>query len=119
MGGWGMYPTLFFGVLALGAAVRYAVAPDGARLLLVGILSAVNLTAGALGCITGVMTSIQYAAGQPNQWSLIALGTQESLHCVALALMLLVLTGMVTAIGAFRTPGHKREPARAPVVVTS
>jgi heme exporter protein D len=37
MGGWGMYPTLVFGVLALGAALRYAMTGDRARLLLAGI----------------------------------------------------------------------------------
>lgn len=119
MGGWGMFPTLFFGVLALGAAVRYAVAPDRARLLLAGILSAVCLTAATLACVTGMNKAIEVAAGQEHQWKFISLGIQESLHCVALALGLIVFTGTVTAVGAFRASGGKREPARAPATVTS
>ena len=119
MGGWGMYPTLIFGALAIAAAVRYVAAPDGARLLLVGILSAVNLIAGTLGFITGVTHSIQGSQGIAHPWTLIAQGTAESLYCVMLALCLLVLTGIVSAIGAFRASSRKGEPARAPAAITS
>ncbi len=119
LGGWGMYPTLIFGALSIVAAVSYARSPERRRLALVGILSGVTLLAGLLGFTTGLMVSLSAAAGLPNQGELIALGTFESLNNVGLALMLLVISGLVAAVGAWRSGADGDKPASAPNRVES
>jgi hypothetical protein len=117
LGGWGMWPTLTFGMLAFGAAVAYALNPDRRRLLPVGVLSVITLAAGLLGFVTGLMKTLQYAAGMPEQSTIIAVGTFESLNNVALALCLDIIVGIVVAVGIFRaaTPSGNgaHSPARA------
>lgn len=102
-GGWGMYPTLFFGALSIAAAAAYARSPDARRLKLSMLLSVVTMLAGLLGFTTGLMTTLGASDGLPNQIELIAAGTFESLNNVALALILLVFSGLVTAVGVWRS----------------
>ena len=103
LGGFGMYPTLIFGVLAIGMAGWYAVSPERRRLIVMGFLSALTLMAGLLGTITGVMKSIQAAADLPNMGHFIALGTYESLYCLWFSLVLIILAGIAGAVGAWRS----------------
>lgn len=114
LGGWGMYPTLLFGILALGTGVWHAVSPERRRLLLLGILSLLTLFAGTLGTVVGIMNSLRYAAGQENQVSLMAQGTFESLNCVALGLILIILSGLVGAVGVFRGSSGGGDASRVP-----
>ena len=63
-GGWGMYPVLVLGILFLGSTIWYAMSPERRRLLVPGVLGLVTLMSGVLGFLTGVMTSLMYAADQ-------------------------------------------------------
>ena len=102
-GGWGMYPTLFFGVLMLLSSVRYAVKPESRFIPLQVSLGVLTLLSGALGFVTGMIASFS-AIGQvdPDKRWIWMLGAGESLHCISLALMLAVLAGIATSIGSYR-----------------
>ena len=114
LGGWGMYPTLVFGVLLLGSAVWYLVNPERKRLLLPAVLAFVTLSSGMLGFLTGVMVSLTHAADQAEIMKFVALGTAESLNNVTFALAWSVLSGLVVAIGAWRST--RQTPGAEPVV---
>lgn len=111
LGGWGMYPTLVFGALLLGSAVWYLMNPERKRLLLPAVLAFVTLSAGMLGFLTGVMVSLTYAADHADMMKYVALGTAESLNNVCFALAWNILSGLVIAVGAWRstrqTPGNE------------
>lgn len=100
LGGWGMYPTLIAGVFAISAAVSFAKYQERARLLPVAILSLLTLVMGGLGFVTGMMTTLNYASGRPDQGALIASGAFESLNNIALALVCLGVVGVISALGA-------------------
>jgi len=110
-GGWGMYPTLFFGIVFLGAAIGYARSPGKGRLLLPTVLGVITFTAGALGFFTGLLHTLMHAIEQPNMAEIIAQGTAESLNNVCFALVWNVLGGCVIAIGAYRRGRMKPEAA--------
>src|SRR5512140_3457101 len=105
LGGWGMWPTFFFGVALLGAAAWYGARP--ARRLVPLLMS------GALGFVTGVVrsfTAIEYA----GQEHLALIGVGESLHNVAWALVLVMVAMLPVAVGAFRVaraPEARETPA--------
>jgi len=112
LGGWGMYPTLVFGALTLGAAIWYAMTPERKRLLLPAVLAFVTLSAGILGFLTGVMVSLTGAADTANIMKFVALGTAESLHNVCFALAWTILSGLVVAVGAWRSTRQPPAPER-------
>jgi hypothetical protein len=116
LGGWGMYPTLVSGLVLLWVAARYAKRQDATQLPLVGLLALMTLTAGGLGFVTGFMKTLEAAASEPNRGELIAGGTFESLHNIALALSFIVLSTIVAAVGAWRSTRSDAVPSRIPVV---
>lgn len=103
LGGFGMYPTLFFGVLLLVASVRYAIKPENRYIPLQVSLGILTLLSGALGFVTGVINSFM-AMGDvvPDKRWVWMFGVAESLHCIGLALILAVLAGIATSIGSLR-----------------
>jgi len=104
LGGWGMFPTLVFGVLLLGAAVRYAVKPEARWVPLQLALAVLTFTTGLLGCVSGIIVTTQHLSELPaERVGLIgAIGVGESLHNVGLALVLMMLAGLLTSVGALR-----------------
>jgi hypothetical protein len=103
-GGLGMFPTLVFGVLLLAAAVRYAVKPEVRWVPLQIALAVLTFTTGLLGFVTGVIVTTQHLSELPaDRVTLIgAIGFGESLHNVGLALLLMMLAGLLTSVGAVR-----------------
>jgi hypothetical protein len=106
-GGWGMYPTLIFGVLAMAAALAYAVRPERRFVPLQISLGIMTLVCGSLGFVTGLIKSLtaiyQVTPDERFVW-LIGLG--ESLNNVALALTLIMLAALVTSVGTLRLALH-------------
>jgi len=103
-GGFGMYPTMVFGVLLLVVAVRYAKAPERRLVPLLVALNLLTLAAGALGFVTGVITTAHYVyeANEPNP-AIVALGgLGESLHNVAFALLFVVFAAIAVTLGAWK-----------------
>lgn len=102
-GGWGMYPTLVFGVLMIGAAIPYALKPDRRFVPLQVSLGIMTLVVGSLGFVTGLIKSLGAIHQVPESDRFIWLiGLGESLNNVALALMLVALAATVISVGALR-----------------
>ncbi|MDC0741426.1 hypothetical protein [Polyangium mundeleinium] len=119
LGGFGMYPTLFFGIILFGAALGYARNPGKGRLLLPAVLAFLTLTAGFLGFCTGIVTTLMYAAERPEMAAVVAMGTAESLINVCLALAMNVIGGIVVAVGAYRRGRKEPELTKAGATVAS
>lgn len=105
-GGWGMYPVSVFGFLLIAASVLYALRPMQKTARLALTLGLVTFAAGLLGAFTGVCNSLHYIpqVEQAKQLETMALGVEESLHDIVLALILIVLAGIVVAAGTLRAP---------------
>ncbi|MFO0759446.1 MAG: hypothetical protein U0359_23335 [Byssovorax sp.] len=110
-GGWGMYPTLVFGLLMIGASVRYAIRPEKRAVPLLVSLGIMSLLSGALGFVTGVIKSF-LAMGQvkPDERWIWMLGVGESLNVMALALVLALLASLVATVGVYRLSRVPPEP---------
>jgi hypothetical protein len=108
-GGWGMYPTLFFGLLALGVAALYAVRPDRRFVPLVVSTSLLTLVSGVLGFMRGVSASFQHVTEATDR-TLAMVGVGESAHNVTLALIFVALVLCATTVGSFRTARTQPRP---------
>jgi hypothetical protein len=107
-GGFGMYPTAFFGITALLLSVWYAFKPMARLLPLVRGLGAAALLAGVLGTVLGIKATIAGILGSPeiqtDQIGKIALaGLYESSNNLVLALVLTVLVVLAIGVGGFRS----------------
>jgi hypothetical protein len=67
-------------------------------------LGAATSGAGLLGFCTGMMNTLRYLPNVPaeERFMLVAFGCEESLHCVVLALILLVIAGIFVSLAAVR-----------------
>jgi hypothetical protein len=103
-GGWGMFPTLFFGLVLLAAAVKYAVTPERRFVPLLVALNGLTLASGGLGFVSGVITTANALAEsnmvQPTNISFFGVG--ESLNNVAFALIFVVVGAMAATLGAWK-----------------
>jgi len=102
LGGWGMYPTLFIGVLVVGAAVGYAWRPERQRLKLVVWMQVLTMLVGTFGFVSGMIKSAMSAGQTPAPVETLIQGFGEALHNVALGLGFVVLAGIAGAIGLAR-----------------
>lgn len=103
-GGWGMYPTALFGFGLLAAAMLFALRPERRFLPAVWCLAGMTAGAGLLGCSMGLVNTFRYLAKVPpvEQLSIMALGCAESLNNVVLALLVVILSLLVSLAGAAR-----------------
>jgi len=100
-GGWGMYPTLVVGVVLVACAIRYARNPETGRGDLVRHLSRLTFLVGSLGTVTGTIKSFMSMEDTtPINYALVGLG--ESLNCVAFGMCMMILAGIITAVGKAR-----------------
>lgn len=116
MGGWGMYPTLVFGVLMVGAALWYAARPQRRLAPLLVSCGLMTLVSGCLGFFTGVIRSLTALSQVPPGGRYISLiGIAESLTNIVLALVLIMLAMLAVSVGAWRVARLLRsgEEARA------
>ncbi|MFE8598304.1 hypothetical protein [Archangium violaceum] len=103
-GGFGMYPTLIAGVALLVTSIRYASRPESRYVPLLLTLGLFTLFAGCLGFVSGVITLLRYYAEMKSGQEPIILyyGFQESLHNIALALLLTTMSTLAASVGAWR-----------------
>ena len=103
-GGFGMYPTMFWGFLLLLAAGLYVLRPQERFLRAVAILACMTLATGAFGTALGFMTAFRYAATVAPELAARSAfyGSAMSLHVVVLALMLVIFGGVITGVGMRR-----------------
>jgi hypothetical protein len=99
LGGWGMYPTLVSGLVLIGMAFGFAIAPDPRRRALVRALAMLTFLCGTLGFVTGMIKSCLACT---SSFEYVVRGFGESLNNIGLALCTLVIAGIGTAIGAAR-----------------
>ena len=103
LGGWGMYPTLFVGVVLMIAAARFAMNPRG-RLHTIIALGVLTSFVSALGFVTGVIKTM-LSAGEidPNApGHVVIVGVGESLNNIGLGLCQLVIATLLVVIGLSR-----------------
>ena len=114
-GGWGMYPTLVFGLVLLAAALKYALRPERRLVPLLVALNLLTLSAGALGFVSGVITTARYLEGVGETRSALVafLGIGESLNNVAFALVFVTAGAIAVTLGAWKIAFQK--PAMTPV----
>ncbi len=122
-GGWGMWPILVFGVLAIVGAARFAWRGEHG---LTGFIRWMSLTAAssaALGFSAGMHKVLDAAAGNNPRFEppkdvaelaefrirILLEGTKEASNCLSFCLILLTLTFLLVAVGYRRFPAP--EPA--------
>jgi hypothetical protein len=104
-GGWGMWPTTFFGFFLIAWAVLFAwrrAAP-----VMRPVLTTLNLLvlgAGVLGTTVGLIATLRGARQvEPgDRLLLVCAGTAESLNNLVLAFIFVMLTLCITALGQWR-----------------
>lgn len=101
--GWPIYLVVGFGVAALGAAARYFVSPHERRLMIVRSLMGLTGLSGILGTVFGVQMSANAIHATPEKW-IFLVGLQESLNNASAALVLVMLTMLVTLAARMRNP---------------
>ncbi len=102
-GGFGMYPTLIFGLFALVVAAIHAFRPRRELVPLIVGGGVATLLAGVLGTAMGIQASargIQTMAAD-QRW-IFALGISESLNCMVLGLVLAIVATALATAGSFR-----------------
>jgi hypothetical protein len=105
-GGWGMFPTMWLGVVMLSVAVKYALAPSRRLLPLLMSLGVLTVATGILGFVSRLITTCgaveqgRFGVGQDTRVVIIGFG--ESLNDVAFALVFVVLAASCASYGAFR-----------------
>lgn len=103
-GGYGMYPVTFFGFLLVVTCALYTLRlrPHHARLA--WVLAGTTLMAGLLGTATGICNTGFYLqkVEQPKQLEIFALGLQESMHNVVLALVIVIIASLIASAGILR-----------------
>lgn len=119
LGGWGMYPTLFVGLVLLVAGGRFAIAPARGRLApIVGLGVLVSLTS-VLGFVTGMIKTTssagQVADAGERGW-IVVVGFSESLNNIGFGLCLLVLGTFGVVIGLARSKPNLAKGAGAELV---
>lgn len=109
-GGFGMYPTLIFGFMLMASAVLSIRHPE--RKWLTFVMAALTTAAGVLGTSMGLINTMKAAAKQApdQQFIIFSVGTAESLNNMVLAMILVVLALLVSAVAAFL---HAKSAAKA------
>ena len=113
-GGWGMYPTLVCGLVLLAAALKYALRPERRFVPLLVALNLLTLSAGALGFVSGVITTARHLDEvRETQSALVAfLGIGESLNNVGMALMFVTAGAIAVTLGTWKIAFQR--PAMTP-----
>ncbi len=103
-GGFGMYPTLVFGLLSVAAALVIALKPERRFIPMVAALGATTFGSGMLGTVMGITMSLRAVARVPeaDRATVVMIGAAESLNNMVLALVMVVLTGLIASVAAGR-----------------
>jgi len=100
-----MYPTTLFGLVLFCAALLYAARPERRGLRVTRGLAVLTLLSGTLGFVTGVIKTFS-AVGDlppPDVTKVAMIGVGESLNNVGLALCMVILSTIITTVGAARS----------------
>lgn len=116
-GGWGMYPTIAFGLITAAIALWHAVAPAAKRTALIVGFGAATLLSGILGTTVGLQHSVMHIRSLPadDRW-IFLIGLRESLNCTVAALVLAMIAALLATYGSYR---RARALDRAPEGATA
>lgn len=114
-GGFGMYPTVVFGSLAVLAAIVIAFKPERRFVPMVAALGATTFGSGMLGTTMGFISSLRAVTQVPaaDRATIVMMGAAESLNNMVLALIMVVLTGLIASVAAGRVALARRTAATA------
>jgi hypothetical protein len=109
-GGWGMYPILMLGIVALASATRYAIKPERLCLRFVAVLWVTVLAAVVHATVTDVAAVFRYfedpvRAPDDQIVRLLFGGLKESTRPAALGGIFLTLVPLLAAAGIYREYG--------------
>ena len=107
LGGWGMWPTLVFGLLMLGVAALYAIRADRRLSSLVKTTGWMTFVSGCLGFVTGLIRSCLFLSdAAADERYFVVIGVGESLVNIAWALGLIMMAMIIASVGTWRI-AHK------------
>jgi hypothetical protein len=111
-GGWGMWPVLMLGLVALASAIRYAVRPEPSSLRFVAALWLTLLVAIVHASVTDLAAVFRYfedpgRAPDSQIARTLLIGLKESTRPAALGGIFLTLVSLLAAVGIYR----ERRPA--------
>lgn len=114
-GGWTMFPTTLFGVLAMGASAVIAFRPERRFIPLVISLSVMTLCTAMLGSVIGVLGVVKAAANAApiDVSNIVTACATQALGSLLVAFLCLKLASFGTATGAFRHAMLKTKTATA------
>lgn len=102
-GGWPMFPTLSFGLVALTLAIWHASRPGAGQRSLALTFAVLTLIMGLFGTVLGVQISCAAIRGvAPDQRWIFLIGLSESLQNLLSALALLLPTTIAVGVGDYR-----------------
>ena len=106
-GGWGMYPVLVIGLVALASATRYAIRPERLCLRFVAVLWLTLLAAVVHATVTDLAAVFRYfedpvRAPDAEMARTLLLGLKESTRPAALGGIFLTLVPLLAAAGVYR-----------------
>lgn len=106
-GGWVMYPAFALGLMAIGAAGRFALRGEHQLLAFVRWLTAALLLCGMFGFTVGMMRVLTASQGPSDPMlaaQLLMEGISEAANVPAAALMFSVIACVCVAVGQRRFP---------------
>ncbi|MFO0675704.1 MAG: hypothetical protein U0169_04175 [Polyangiaceae bacterium] len=105
-GGWGMWPILVFGLLAIVTAFQFAVRGDTKVLRFVESLAKCVLFASVTGFVTGLIATSRYFQTHEHPGDegirILVQGTAESANDLAFGFAMLTVIHLVLAVGKRR-----------------
>ena len=104
-GGWGMYPVLVMGLIAVWASARYAIDTEPVRLRFIAAISlalVVTMAHATWTCFAAVFHYLQQSPHVPFARTLMT-GLMESTRPATLGGALLVVALILVAVGAYRS----------------
>lgn len=106
-GGWGMWPVLLLGLVALASSIRYAARPERLCLRFISILWLTLLVVVVHATVTDVAAVFRYLedpvrAPDGQMARLLVAGLKESSRPAALGGIFLTLVPLAAAVGVYR-----------------
>jgi len=117
-GGWGMWPVMLIGLVALTSASRYAIRPERLGLRFVAVLWLTLLAAVIHATVTDLAAVFRYfedpvRAPSSEMARTLLIGLKESTRPAALGGIFLTLVPLLAAVGVYREYGLGSGKTRA------
>lgn len=118
-GGVGMIPTMILGFLLIASGVLSLVRPERRSLEGFVPLAVATGAAGLLGTVLGMISCYRYLGRLQvvDRLEIALVGTEESLHCLVVALVLIIIGAVLAWAASLRKlPSAAAQTVRADVI---